>query len=68
LDDVSTSYPDLAAQQLANGDLGYKLSWRGNEIDGRETKVVPEGTRRGNADNNDWYFMSSMSLRVRLLK
>lgn len=68
LDDVSTSYPDLAAQQLANGDLGYKLSWRGNEIDGRETKVVPEGTRRGNADNNDWYFMSTMSLRIKLGK
>lgn len=68
LDDVSTSYPDLAAQQVANGDLGYKLSWRGNEINGRENKLATEGTRRGNADNNDWYFMSTMSLRIKLGK
>ena len=65
---MSTSYPDLAAQKLANGDLGYKLSWRGNEINGQENKVMPEGTRRGNADNNDWYVLSTVSFRVKLGK
>ena len=68
LDDVSTSYPDLAAQKFSNGDIGYKLSWRGNEINGQENKVIPEGTRRGNSDNNDWYVLSTVSFRVKLAK
>jgi hypothetical protein len=68
IDDVSTSYPHQAALAANEGSLAAKLSWRGDEVPGRESKKVTEGIKRGNADNNDWYFMSGVRMKVKLGK
>lgn len=68
IDDVSTSYPDQVALAANEGSLAAKLSWRGDEVPGRESKKITQGVQRGNADNNDWYFMSGFRMKVSLGK
>lgn len=64
LDDVSTTYidPDVLYQNRGGGALA--IAWRGDDYNGNP--YPPDGTKRGNPQNNDWYFFSGVTLRVRI--
>ena len=64
LDDVSTVYANADLLREDNGLVAVLLADRSLE------QVLPngtnEGTARGNPNNNDWYFVSLVSLNIRL--
>ncbi len=68
LDDVSTSYPDQVLLAQTEGSLAAKLAWRSDELPGRENRKVTPGNQRGHSDNNDWYVMSMVGVRMKLNK
>ncbi len=61
LDDVSTSYPDLA--QLAESNpTAATYSYRGDP----QRAAGKTGDRRGNPDSQDWYFFSGLTFSFNL--
>ncbi len=62
LDDVSTTYVEYNELLAANGELAAALGNRSGEYLGTEPLSVPTGRPRGNADNDDWYFISGVTL------
>jgi len=64
LDDVSTVYANEDLLREDNGLLSVSLA------DQSLQSILPngtnEGTARGNPNNNDWYFVSQISLALRL--
>ncbi|MEM7161291.1 MAG: DUF6089 family protein [Bacteroidota bacterium] len=64
LDDVSTEYANENLLREDNGILAVSLA------DRSLVQILPdgtnEGTARGNPNNNDWYFLTQVSLAVRL--
>lgn len=63
LDDVSTTYPDINAQ-LAKGQVAALLTDPSALNEGHFTNK--KGYKRGNADFNDWYIITGVSLSYRL--
>ncbi len=61
LDDVSTDYPDLIALGEKN-PTAAALSYRGNHTN----KATRMGKKRGNADHNDWYVFSGVTVSINL--
>jgi hypothetical protein len=61
LDDVSTTYPSLAA---LSSPLALSLSFRGGEI--KPTAIYPLDSKRGNPSSKDWYYFSTFSISFRL--
>ncbi len=60
LDDVSTEYPDLDLLRQERGDIAVNLSYRSDTpID------AGNGIGRGNAAENDWYVISTLSVAYR---
>ncbi|MEM6725005.1 MAG: DUF6089 family protein, partial [Bacteroidota bacterium] len=63
LDDLSTVYVNPAELAAGNGALAAELAYRGDEIPGVEiSNDVLTGRQRGNADFNDFYHISTVSL------
>ncbi|MFK7933190.1 MAG: DUF6089 family protein [Saprospiraceae bacterium] len=64
LDDVSGVYPDIS-QLLAEDPLAAALSFReGEKLE--NVDLNPIGTPRGNAANNDWYFIGGITISFNL--
>ena len=61
LDDVSTTYPDIDALRAQNS-LAADLSFRTPEFRDDINLPNPEGTSRGNPDNDDWYFFGGITV------
>jgi hypothetical protein len=68
LDDVSTVYPDMDKLRATQGNLSAEMSFRGDEVPGRESKKATTGARRGSSDNSDWYMITSLGLRMKIGK
>ncbi len=66
LDDVSTSYPDLASLEAVNGPIAAELSWRGDEVDADATPPNA-GTGRGDVTDKDWYTISGITVSYNFL-
>jgi len=64
LDDVSTTYPDIAIMKAENGDLAARMSNR--MIIPEDEKIAKTGTQRGNSKNNDWYAFAVATFTIRL--
>jgi hypothetical protein len=62
LDDVSTTYPDMATLQAVSGPIAVQLSDR--SLSGSQTDV--KGKQRGNPEDKDWYFFGGVTLYFRL--
>jgi hypothetical protein len=63
LDDVSTTYVDRAKLLAARGPDAVKMAYRGGEIKGG-APYPPDGTIRGNAKSNDWYYFSGIRVII----
>ncbi len=61
LDDVSTSYVDLATLAANNGELAAELSWRGDEVNPDATPPN-DGQGRGDSNDLDWYLISGITV------
>lgn len=63
MDDVSTSFPDLSLLAQERGDVAVALSTGGRHmyIDDADLSF----TNRGNAGENDWYFITTVSVAYR---
>jgi hypothetical protein len=59
LDDASKKYPDQTELFKARGQLAVDVSFRGDEID--PTLQFPSGRIRGNPQQNDNYYTSTIS-------
>lgn len=69
IDDVSGTYPDLAALNTTGGDLATQMSYRGDKRNSKPNYTWPKaGTKRGNSSDNDWYTVTQFSLGYRLGK
>ncbi len=66
LDDVSGAYPDMGALS-AHNPLAARLSYRADEYSNIAQPNL-EGKMRGNPTTMDWYFVSTLSLSIRLGK
>lgn len=64
LDDVSTTYADKDVLAQNRGLAAVAIAWRGDDYNG--TPYPSAGTKRGNPENNDWYFFSGATIRVRI--
>lgn len=63
LDDVSGTYFDANEIAASNGSLAGQLSYRGDELSNSE---APVGSLRGDADNDDWYIISNLTISYKL--
>ncbi|MFZ1528409.1 MAG: DUF6089 family protein [Ferruginibacter sp.] len=64
LDDVSTTYADQTVLAQNRGFGAVAIAWRGDDYNG--VPYPAAGTKRGNPENNDWYFFSGATIRVRI--
>lgn len=67
LDDVGGNYVSYPELQAGNGDLAAALGNRTGEYLGSEPVIVATGTRRGDAQSNDWYFIGGITLSYNFL-
>lgn len=67
LDDVSTTYPDLNLLASEVGDFAAALSYRAPEYN-PDALADPQGTNRGDATNQDWYFFGGVTISVNIGK
>lgn len=65
LDDVSTTYIDKDILAQKKGTNAVKIAYRGNLLPNGEP-YPPDGTKRGNPENKDWYYFAGLSLRFRI--
>ena len=65
IDDVSGEYPNLELLAERN-PLAATLSFRGDELDPSLNPADFKGRVRGNSENSDWYFVSTVSLSINL--
>jgi hypothetical protein len=54
--------------RATQGDLYAEMSFRGDEVPGRESKKAIIEARRGSSDNRDWYRITSLGLRMKIGK
>ncbi len=62
LDDISTVYVNYDELLAGNGELAAALGNRTAELTGGEPVRVETGSPRGNADNDDWYFITGFTV------
>ncbi len=67
IDDLSSTYPDIAALREANGELAAALSDRSGEIN-NGVNVFTEGDIRGNPAYNDGYWFIGLNLGYQMMK
>jgi len=67
LDDVSSTYPDIA-QKLKNGGFVSAMLSDPSVLLNGGTFVNKNGYKRGNSDLNDWYMIAQVSLSYRFYK
>ena len=69
LDDVSTTYQTYVAQEREDGKLSADISYRSDELPGREAVYIKEnGIKRGSPKYNDFYLSNMLSFRYKLGK
>jgi hypothetical protein len=68
LDDVSTNYQAYDVQLAENGQLSADLSFRTDDLPGRETAKAVAGQKRGSPIYKDIYFTNMFSFRYMLGK
>jgi hypothetical protein len=69
IDDVSGTYPDMAALKASKGQLAVDMSYRGDTRNYNPSYVLPlTGAKRGNSKDNDWYTITQFSIGYRLGK
>ena len=68
LDDVSGNSTNLSVLASEKGSLAAELSYRGDEIFGKELTSSYLGEQRGNSSNKDWYLINSLSISYKLYK
>ncbi len=66
LDDVSTTYVDANLLASKRGSTAVSMAYRGNELPGG-LPYPPDGAKRGNPQNKDWYYFTGISYRMRLM-
>ena len=67
IDDVSTTYPDLALLRENRGQIAYDIAFKGDEMAGFEGNPLDwSGSPRGNPNENDWYATSTITFTYRL--
>ncbi len=67
LDDVSSTYIDKDKLSAERGPAAVHLSYRSNELPGREDHPYPtDGTNRGNPSVNDFYFFTGLKLSIKI--
>ena len=64
LDDVSTTYVDANALNLARGPKAVELSYRGGELKDGNLVYPSEFTVRGGAEAKDWYYFSGITATI----
>lgn len=64
LDDASNRYALQGPLLRDRGPLAVELAWRRDEFDGRPYPT--NESRRGNPDNNDWYYYLGLQVGFRL--
>lgn len=65
LDDVSGRYADpLALLAGPGGQRAVDFAWRGDELNG--APYPPAGSRRGNPEQNDWYYFAGLTVGLRI--
>jgi len=62
LDDVSGTYVNYNDLLAGNGAVAAALGNRTGELLDTEPIVVDTGTRRGNADKDDWYYVGGLTI------
>ena len=62
LDDVSGTYVNYNDLLAGNGAVAAALGNRAGELLETEPIVVETGTRRGNADKSDWYYVGGLTI------
>ncbi len=67
LDDVSTNYVEYSELEAGNGELSALLANRTGEYLNTEPVSVETGARRGDPDNDDWYFIGGVTLSYNFL-
>ena len=65
LDDVSTTFIDKDVLFKEKGQQAVDIAYRGDEVPGG-TPYPPEGYGRGNAKQNDWYYMVALKVSLGL--
>lgn len=67
IDDVSKSYVDQNTLILERGTTAAKLAYRGDELtkNGTPGTYPPDGVRRGNPNQKDWYSFSGLTVTYR---
>ncbi len=66
LDDVSTNYADENDLRTQRGDLAVLVAYRGDEVPGGDPIYPAKGAQRGGADQKDWYYLTGLTLSIRL--
>ena len=61
LDDVSTTYVDVNALNVARGPKAVELSYRGGELKDGDPTYPADQTVRGGAKSKDWYYFSGIT-------
>ncbi|MEM6965094.1 MAG: DUF6089 family protein [Bacteroidota bacterium] len=68
IDDVSGYYPNLQLLEQERGEVAARLSYRTPEYDNDIAVDNPEGTRRGNPGDTDYYFFGGITISVNIGK
>lgn len=64
IDDVSKTYIDKDLLRMKRGGTAVAFAYRGNLLP-NGAPYPPDGTKRGNPTNKDWYYMTGLTFRVR---
>ncbi len=64
IDDVSKTYIDQDLLRMKRGGTAVVFAYRGNMLP-NGAPYPPDGTKRGNPTNKDWYYMTGLTFRVR---
>ncbi len=66
LDDVSTTYVDKNVLLSQRGAKAVELSYRGDELKNGIQQYPSVGRKRGNPNQNDWYYFTGFTASFRL--
>ena len=66
LDDVSTTYADATLLATERGPKAVEMAYRGGELKNGNPAYPAEGTKRGGAAYDDWYYFHGITLSIRL--
>lgn len=66
LDDISGNYADENDLRTERGDLAVQVAYRGDEVPGGNPVYPAKGAQRGGVDQKDWYYLTGLTLSLRL--